>query len=99
MNINQIFLLATFSLWAACSGNAKQPQPVDTNSGKEVATNADNKFPKTERIDVVDMLHGVEIRDSYQWLENVEDPKVQSWMTIQDEYTRKNSPNFPNASN
>jgi prolyl oligopeptidase len=38
---------------------------------------------------VKDVIHGVEVRDPYRWLENNKSPEVQAWMKDQDTSARK----------
>ncbi len=45
-------------------------------------------WPATKTVDVVDHLHGVEVKDPYRWLEDEHAPEVQAWMKEQDDYTR-----------
>jgi len=45
------------------------------------------KYPKTEKIPVVDTLHGIAITDNYRWLENSEDPGAQAWLAKQESIT------------
>lgn len=46
-------------------------------------------YPDTEKVDVVDTYHGVEVPDPYRWLENDvrEDPRVADWVERQNEVT------------
>jgi prolyl oligopeptidase len=44
--------------------------------------------PQTRTQDLVDVLHGIEIRDPYRWLENADDDEVQRWVEAQHAYTR-----------
>ena len=44
--------------------------------------------PPSRRDDVVDVLHGVEVRDPYRWLEEGDSPEVQAWVDAQNSYTR-----------
>ena len=44
-------------------------------------------FPR-RREPVTNVYHGVQVVDQYQWLENADDPKVQSWIRRQNERTR-----------
>lgn len=43
--------------------------------------------PFTKKEDVVDILNGIEIHDSYRWLENGDDSKVKEWVSEQNRYT------------
>ncbi len=44
--------------------------------------------PPTRRDDVVDVVHGVEIVDSYRWLEDQDSPETRGWLDAQNAYTR-----------
>ena len=44
--------------------------------------------PPSRRDDVVDVLHGIEVRDPYRWLEEGDSPEVQAWVDAQNSYTR-----------
>lgn len=44
--------------------------------------------PETRADEVVEILHGVEVRDPYRWLENEDDPAVAAWVAAQNAYTR-----------
>ena len=46
--------------------------------------------PPTKVETVVDVMHGVEVRDDYRWLEalEAEDPSVERWTTLQNNQTR-----------
>lgn len=54
------------------------------------------KYPVTERKEVVDTLHGVEIKDPYRWLENYEDKKVIDWLDKQNQFTKERIEKIPN---
>ncbi|MDP6579900.1 MAG: prolyl oligopeptidase family serine peptidase [Vicinamibacterales bacterium] len=43
--------------------------------------------PPTETREVVETLHGVEIRDPYRWLEDQEAPETRAWIDEQNSYT------------
>ena len=53
-------------------------------------------YPNTERIDVKEIVHNKEIIDSYRWLEDFEDAKVQKWLKEQHEYTDNMLNQIPN---
>ncbi len=46
------------------------------------------KYPETPVEEVIDTIHGVEVRDPYRWLENLDDPRVQQWIKEQNRLTR-----------
>ncbi len=48
----------------------------------------DIKYPDTPMQEVVNTLHGVEVRDPYRWLEDLDDPKVRAWIEQQNQLTR-----------
>jgi prolyl oligopeptidase len=45
-------------------------------------------YPKTEKKEITHNLHGIDIKDNYEWLENAKDIKVQQWTDEQDKYAR-----------
>ncbi|MCG8422453.1 MAG: prolyl oligopeptidase family serine peptidase [Proteobacteria bacterium] len=45
-------------------------------------------YPETRREDVVDTLHGVAVADPYRWLEDISDPRVNSWLEAQNRHAR-----------
>jgi len=45
--------------------------------------------PQTSHVPVVNEYHGVKVVDSYQWLEDWDDKRVQSWSDKQNAYARK----------
>jgi len=45
-------------------------------------------IPKTKKEDVVDIIHGKEIVDSYRWLEGVDSQETQTWLDKQNDYTK-----------
>lgn len=42
-------------------------------------------YPDTERQDLVETLHGVQIADPYRWLEDVDAPATKAWVSAQNE--------------
>ena len=47
------------------------------------------KYPKTEKIDVVDEYFNTKIIDPYRWLEDDMSPETESWVASQNEFTFK----------
>jgi prolyl oligopeptidase len=45
--------------------------------------------PATRREPIVEILHGVRVEDPYRWLEDGDDPEVQSWTREQGRHTRE----------
>jgi len=54
------------------------------------------KHPETDRIEVVETIHGMEIKDPYRWLENYEDQKVIDWLDKQNQFTKEQIEKIPN---
>jgi prolyl oligopeptidase len=44
--------------------------------------------PLTPTKEVVEILHGIEVRDPYRWLEDGSDPQVQRWVAAQNAHAR-----------
>jgi prolyl oligopeptidase len=44
-------------------------------------------YPNTRRDNVVDVLHGTEVLDPYQWLEDQNSPETRAWIGAQNKYT------------
>src|ERR1700690_3829530 len=55
----------------------------DSNSPKTPAAP-----PETAVKPVIDMYHGVKVRDDYRWLENGNNPDTQKWVADEMAYTR-----------
>ena len=51
--------------------------------------------PQTARIPVTNVYHGLEVVDPYQWLEDWDDDRVQSWSNKQNDYARSVLDNLP----
>ncbi|HZF54385.1 MAG TPA: prolyl oligopeptidase family serine peptidase [Polyangiaceae bacterium] len=52
-------------------------------------------YPATRASDAKDVIHGVEVRDPYRWLEDVSSPEVKAWMEAQDSLTRAELKKLP----
>jgi prolyl oligopeptidase len=48
---------------------------------------ASGRPPKTLTADVKEVIHGVEISDSYRWLEDQNSPETRAWIDAQNSYT------------
>jgi prolyl oligopeptidase len=44
--------------------------------------------PVARRENLVDIIHGVEVRDPYRWLEDGSSPETRAWLAAQQEYAR-----------
>jgi prolyl oligopeptidase len=75
--------------WCLTFGCATQsgPPPSPAHSpGRGGGKKSD--APPTRVDDVVDVLHGVEVRDPYRWLEDGTKPEVAAWVEAQNGYLR-----------
>lgn len=45
--------------------------------------------PPTRRDDVVETIHGVEVRDPYRWLEDQDAPETRAWIESQERHARE----------
>src|SRR5262245_10104659 len=80
----------------ACSPKPPAPAPVQATVAPPVVAPAPaaapatpaKDYPETRRENVVDRLHGTDVKDPYRWLEDPSKPDVEAWMTAQDSYAR-----------
>jgi prolyl oligopeptidase len=79
----------------ACAPTPPAPAPVRPPAEAPAAAPATppapaaiRDYPATRRDDVVDHLHGAEVRDPYRWLEDASRPEVAAWMAAEDDYAR-----------
>jgi prolyl oligopeptidase len=68
-----VFLCASMGAGAQTAGSATTTIPLP---------------PRTEKIPVTNVYHGVSVTEDYRWLENGDDPKVKSWVAEENAYTR-----------
>jgi hypothetical protein len=45
-------------------------------------------YPRAERLDLVDHLHGRAVADPYRWLEDPDGPRTREWSAAQDALAR-----------
>ena len=57
------------------------------NTSQTIKAQIDFTYPQTEKIPVVDDLHGLKLTDNYQWLEDKTDQKVIDWTRAQHDFT------------
>ncbi len=56
-------------------------------------------IPKTSQEEVHKTIHGIQITDPYQWLENIKNEKVLQWVRHQNRYTHEILKNVPSRKN
>lgn len=49
------------------------------------AAAADDRYPQPRRLDIVETVHGIEVRDPYRWMENARSAELDAWLDRQDE--------------
>ena len=52
-------------------------------------------YPSTERLDLVDHLHGHAVADPYRWLEDPADPRTREWSAAEDDIARRHLDALP----
>ncbi len=75
-------LLAVIALW----GCPKEVEPTVVVPPPPAVVV--KPWPATEKREVTDVLHGVTLKDNFQWLEDEKAADVQAWMSAQDAYAR-----------
>lgn len=58
--------------------------PAEDRRDPTSAGAAEPGYPPAQRLDVVDVLHGIEVADPYRWLEEAASPQTQAWSAAQD---------------
>ena len=81
-----VLFLAVFLVSFATAALAVQgPQPARESNG--AVTDPVAGPPKTEVSEVKETIHGVEIVDSYRWLEDQNSPQTRAWIDAENAYT------------
>ncbi|MBU6245083.1 MAG: prolyl oligopeptidase family serine peptidase [Actinomycetales bacterium] len=39
-----------------------------------------SRYPRADRLDLVEQMHGTDVADPYRWLESADDPRTQAWV-------------------
>ena len=68
-----LFILSIFSILLSCSTNQKKVKTVS--------------YPITQEKEVIDNYFGVEVKDSYRWLEDDRSKETESWVKSENETT------------
>ena len=68
-----LFILSIFSILLSCSTNQKKVKTVS--------------YPITQEKEVIDNYFGVEVKDSYRWLEDDRSKETESWVKAENETT------------
>jgi len=83
-------LSATLTMIAVLVGGTVAVEPRDADAAEpSVKTSNVMKYPETERVDHVDVYHGVKVADPYRWLEDDvrESKDVAKWVEDQNAVT------------
>lgn len=85
---------ACLPMIAACASSGGSPsEPPTTNVPAEKPLMNPHPVPigppETRRDAAVDVVHGLEIRDPYRWLEDGDAPEVKAWAEAQDKVTQQ----------
>jgi prolyl oligopeptidase len=82
MNRSLVLLFLALALLPATPAPATVPRPTSSDTDPAIAAP-----PKTEVNQVKETLHGVEIVDSYRWLEDQNSPQTRAWIDAENAYT------------
>jgi len=64
------------------------PMAANAASARQIEENALH-YPKTNRLNHLDLYHGTSVPDPYRWLEDTESPETRSWIAAQNDLTRQ----------
>jgi prolyl oligopeptidase len=92
MTRRPLLALASLALFfSACEpkeSNAPDSAGAATGTAEAASGPQLGEPPATERVEVKDSYHGVEVTEHYRWLEDASDEKVEAWSDAQDAYAR-----------
>lgn len=71
------WILAFASAWSATVAAAAVSETAVASSAPI--------YPAARRVDVVDVFHGVEVRDPYRWMEDLRSPELTAWIAAQNQ--------------
>lgn len=81
------------SIVAALAGCASTPPKDDATVSQAADATSHHpsapQYPETMREDIVETHFGQTVHDPYRWLEDVDEDRVQAWMTAQDKFARE----------
>jgi len=69
--------------------------PLLSQIETDAATPTAFDYPATRRVDLKDVLHGVDVPDPYRWLEDGKSDEVRAWMRDQDAFARRELDKLP----
>ena len=46
-------------------------------------------YPKTEKVELIEIIHGYEVQDNYRWLEDFTSEDSKDWVERQNKFTQK----------
>ena len=49
----------------------------------------DESYPKTEKVELIEIIHGYEVQDNYRWLEDFTSEDSKDWVERQNKFTQK----------
>jgi prolyl oligopeptidase len=79
---------------AAQPSSSASERPSVKNDPPAPAANP-HGYPASRVVDVKDLLHGVEVKDPYRWLEDGKAPEVVDWMKAEDDLARAELKKLP----
>jgi len=85
-----VWLVLASVLLAACGRSSDESAASQQHEARAVDGTITLAAPPVARIEVVeDVYHGETVADPYRWLENWDDPEVQTWSEAENAYARQ----------